>query len=227
MTTTTTYTSIPLEVPQYILQWLVDNGPSCNVVLPTLEKTIHTSQQSGRGPRGHLWVWIQAGNRVLAVAALSDTYMDTKYPLFIVSSRDGAGCDVATLELAKTLVSLSVPTSPSTQPVVSMSRIFSVFAEARTSKMFATRWQQLTGISILRDPYYRAWLSTVTAETLTTRFSQLGSDYWIGPANTEDVVELGHHCYEFASEVSVQCLFVMSFCIDFFSRESHSSSTLL
>ena len=221
-------TSNPLEVPKSILQWLVANGPSCNVILPALEKAIHTAQQNGGcPPTGHLWVWIQDGEQILAVAALTDTYMGTKYPLFIVSTPHAGGYKSAILELAMTLRDLSDTANSSAKPIFSRSRVFSVFADAQTSIMFARRWQQLTGINHLRDFYYEAWLSTMTATTLTPRFSQLSSNQWIGPADTEDVEELGRHCFEFASEVSVQSPFGRVSCIESFARESRSSSTRL
>ncbi|KAG5219882.1 Acetyltransferase (GNAT) domain [Salix suchowensis] len=83
-------------------------------------------------------------------------------------------------------------------------RVFSVFGPTDITQVFSSEWSKVTGVPILREPYYDAYLARCTKNTLRqgTSTMPLPQGHKTRVATTGDLNDVAELCKQFADDES-------------------------
>jgi len=157
-------------------------------------------EQRGSFTPNQLWIIIFTSGRqpeVKLIASCTDG-LTGNYPIFIFTP-----IPTQRIEHDKTILSSELNILiRELLANVDRRRVYSVFALERLSRMFASLWMEATNIPVLRDPYYEAKISFLTAQTFKRHDPPLPPNETcnLRPAVRADREQVARLCYEFAAE---------------------------
>ncbi|PPQ88987.1 hypothetical protein CVT25_005086 [Psilocybe cyanescens] len=169
-----------------------------NLILPTLLKC-YAAESKGHALEGHLWIVIHIGGNVKFIASCTKGYMGD-YPLFIYTPIPSERLHPEYIWSSLTMIARTLLHSPT----ISRRRVYSVFAQEEVTKVFASIWTDITGISPESIPYYHAKISYATQESVA-RFNRSVNPIpnavcEMRPAVPSDVDGIADLCFRFAKE---------------------------
>lgn len=171
-----------------------DNAARANVILPHAEKV--SSHQEFLPGSEQLWLVYSepATSNIRYILSCTEGPLG-KYPLFIVP--------IAPIELTPEL--LQGPMEAFCEGLLNEAdfrrqRVFSVFSVEAVSKAFASAWEKITEIKRKDAPYYDAFFSICTPETLVRHGPQsMDEEIELRLAVPQDADKISQLCQEFAS----------------------------
>lgn len=185
-------------------QFLEAAGPSLlarervsNIILPIAMKLMEKEQHHEFVAPGQFWItaWsISRSSPVLEYVLSCTENTLGAYPLFLVCLRDVSSLSESwieqnMLELAHQIANLVDP-----------ERVFSIYGQERLSLSLCRHWSNLTGNSIVPEPYYEASSSYCTPSTLVKSPLSLPRGHEMRAARNEDLQGIARLCREFADD---------------------------
>jgi len=187
------------DFPLFAWAALRSKEVDANPILPTLLKC-WAAEQGGFVTQNQLWIIIYTSSRnpeVKLIASCTDG-LTGGYPIFIFTP-----IPTQYIERERTILLLGLNSIVrELLDRVDKKRVYSVFALEKLSRTFASLWTEATRIPVLRDPYYEAKISFLTAQTFRRNDPPLPPNETcnLRPAVRGDREQVARLCYEFAAD---------------------------
>ncbi|KAJ4470817.1 acyl-CoA N-acyltransferase [Lentinula aciculospora] len=190
-------------IPSTVLTTLRQNSIRTNVVLPLIEKAVLNDLGEESFDDEDLWITCSSvdleGNSTLDLVLSCTRSEMGKYPIFIVATVPFS--QLTFQFLAPRVYNLVLALE---RAVISLRRVYSIFAPDIIAHLFAEYWTECTGVAVHdENPYYSAMLSSCTRESFRNRQetrAHEGVRYNLRPARYSDLRAVAELCYGFAAE---------------------------
>lgn len=157
----------PNALPDNVLKALEEIRIDGNVILPLTKRLQHGERSNSLLSPNRLWIYISCGDTVEIVLSCTESELGD-YPIFIVSTQPESYWKHNSLKARLRYLSEVLFTS------IPLQRVYSVFAPCEIACIFAQQWSDLSGVAIMKEPYYAARLLSCTRLTLSIPEPQAG-----------------------------------------------------
>ncbi|KIL60480.1 hypothetical protein M378DRAFT_110166 [Amanita muscaria Koide BX008] len=177
------------EIPAWVIDTLKRHSLNANIILPQIEKSRQNPPDASQ-----LWIVYAPNRKVEYVLSVTESIVDS-YPVFIFTTKKQS-----TLTGNKFIGQMN-ELADELYKHVDKRRAYSVYAPRPITTTFCGIWSKLTGIPMIKKPYYDAHIRRCTRQTfIKTQRQPVGYEWDMRLAKASDRHMVADLCKGFSEE---------------------------